>query len=445
MLRISPRTRVPMRYLLINHVPFGRGSTAERYVVGDMWLEDLRAQARAIAEAGMTLIVATPMVEKLEMKGSGSFNLIEITPAEHGFEYRPLPYYITMTQFLKTKSQVIARLAEVMRDVDVVQMGYGGHPVALGEIALPLAEKMGKKTIWVFDGADPFPRLELHAQQQKNPLKRWVQSALVRRFAGTCRSAVKRSDLVFAHNAAVVERFRDVWDDRRCHAFDRSFVTDEILLSDEELAKRQRRLLEADRPLRLVVAGRQIAIKGTDHVLRAMKPARDRGAQIELDVLGEGDDLEQFKALASELALDEVVRFCGTVPYGKPLFEAWANAHVMVITNLTAEISRNVLLSMARGLPLVMYANPGTDELIRTSGAGTLVPTGDVAALSHALERAATDRAALVEMAANGLATARTKTLDATHRKRAQLAASLATRERPATDIAPPLASSAAR
>ena len=417
-----------MRYLLINHVPFGRGSSDGTYVVGDMWLEDLRAQARAIREAGMELVVATPLVEKLENKGSGSFNVVEITPGEHGFEYQPLPFYISMKQFILAKSNVIERLAAVMRDADVVQMGYGGHPIALGEMALPLAAKMKKKVIWVFDGADPFPRLELHAKQQKNPIKRWLQSALVKRFAGTCRNAVKNSDLVFAHNAAVVERFRDVWDERRCHAFDRSFVTDEILLSEAEFAERQRRLLDASQPLRLMAAGRQIAIKATDHVLRAMKQARDRGARIELDVLGEGDDLPKFKSLATELGLDDVVRFLGVVPYGKPLFDAWAAAHVMVITNLTAEISRNVLLSMARGLPLVMYANPGTDELIRSSGAGVLVPTGDVDALARAFEQVASDRAALAQMAAKGLAIARVKTLDATHRQRAHLAASLATR-----------------
>src|SRR5688500_16156500 len=194
-----------MRYLLINHVPFGKGTTGDTFAVGDMWLEDLRAQARAIREAGMELVVATPMVEKLESKGSGSFNIVEITPSEHGFRYEPLPFYISMKQFLLTKSKVIERLAQVMRDADVVQMGYGGHPVALGEIALPLAKRMRKKIIWVFDGADPFPRLELHAKQQRNPVKRWLQTVLVRRFADTCRGAVRFSDLVFAHNAAVVE------------------------------------------------------------------------------------------------------------------------------------------------------------------------------------------------------------------------------------------------
>jgi glycosyltransferase involved in cell wall biosynthesis len=98
---------------------------------------------------------------------------------------------------------------------------------------------------------------------------------------------------------------------------------------------------------------------------------------------------------------------------------------VMVITNLTAEISRNVLLAMARGLPLVMYANPGTDELIRASGAGILVPTGDVDALSKTLEEAARDRERLASMCTAGVSVARKNTLDTTHRRRAELASAL--------------------
>jgi len=413
-----------LNYLLINHVPFGRGTSADNFVVGDMWLEDLRAQARAINEVGMKLLVATPLVDKLQNNISGSFNSIEITPKEHGFEYRPLPHYITFGQFVKTKPRMVAAMLDAIRGADLVQAGYGGHPVALGEIAWPIAAKLNRKRIWVFDGADPFPRLERNASEEKNPIKRFAKKISVRRFQTFCRNAVRDADLVFAHNAAVVARFKDVWNGR-CHQFDRSFVTDATVISDEELSQRQQRLLDPSNPLKLVVAGRQIMIKATDHVLRAMRKAIDRGSKLELEVMGDGDDLPTFKKLTTELNLEDVVRFTGTVPYGKPLFDAWANAHVMVITNLTAEISRNVLLAMARGLPLVMYANAGTDNLLRTSGAGSLVPTGDTDALADAFVHAASDRNALSEMAARGLATARINTLDATHRRRAELAVSL--------------------
>jgi glycosyltransferase involved in cell wall biosynthesis len=394
-------------------------------MVGDMWLEDLRAQAKAIRDAGMELIVTTPLLDTLDSTNSGSFNAVEIRPEDQGFRYEPLPFFISLKQYLQQRAATKKRLEEVIARADIIHCGYGGHPVALGELAWPIARRMGKKTIWIFDGADPFPRMELHVSQQKNPIKRWALGYLLRRFAAVSREAVVSADLVFSHNAATVERYKDIWDARRCFAFDRSFVTDAIVISDAELAERQQRLMDASQPLRLVAAGRQIAIKATDHVLRAMRQAIDRGVKLELNVLGDGEDLDQFKALATELRLNDVVRFGGTVPYGQPLFDIWAQAHVMVITNLTAEISRNVLLAMARGLPLVMYANPGTDELIRQSGAGMLVPRGDVDALSRAFEQAARDRAALAQMCAKGLEVARRNTLDATHRRRAELAAAL--------------------
>src|SRR5437870_3004630 len=75
---IAARSSKLPRYLLINHIPLGRGSTPGTVAIGDMWLEDLRAQSRAIAEVGMKLVVATPLVDKLDLQSSGSFNAVEI-------------------------------------------------------------------------------------------------------------------------------------------------------------------------------------------------------------------------------------------------------------------------------------------------------------------------------------------------------------------------------
>ena len=98
-------------------------------------------------------------------------------------------------------------------------------------------------------------RLELEASRETNPLKRLAKRIATRRKLEFCRDAIQSAELVFAHNAAVVERFSDVWNGR-CHAFDRSFVTDEILISD--LKSQISNLLDTSRPLRLICAGRQI-------------------------------------------------------------------------------------------------------------------------------------------------------------------------------------------
>jgi glycosyltransferase involved in cell wall biosynthesis len=412
-----------MRYLLVNHVPFGRGSTPDRVQVGDLWLEDLRAQQKAIHPYGQ-LLVASPLVDRLDTATSASFNVVEIDLREVGFELIPLPRIVSAAGYLRLRGEMKRRLARAVDSATVVQADSGGHPIALGALVWPIAGRARRRRIWIFDGADPFPRLELAAAVEKNPFKRAGKRLVVSWFDRFCRRAIAEADLVFTHNSSVVERFKSVWN-ARCHAFDRSFVTDENLLSDAKFAEVERRLRDRAGPLRLVVAGRQIMIKGTDQVIAAVALARQRGVECTLDVIGDGEDIERFKTQAREAGLADDVRFLGKIAYGAPLFDAWARAQVMVITNLTAETSRNILLAAARGLPLIMYRNPGADALVEPRGAAWLVPSGDVAALADAFVRAAREREPLVELARQGRQLARDTTLDACHRRRAELAATL--------------------
>jgi gamma-glutamyl:cysteine ligase YbdK (ATP-grasp superfamily) len=63
--------------------------------------------------------------------------------------------------------------------------------------------------------------------------------------------------------------------------------------------------------------------------------------------------------------------------------------------------------------------------LLRDNNAAVIVPKGNVDALANAIAKLSRDRAKLVELAENGLKLASVKTLDATHRRRAELAAGL--------------------
>src|SRR5439155_22265522 len=155
--------------------------------------------------------------------------------------------------------------------------------------------------------------------------------------------------------------------------------------------------------------------------LRAMRSAIDNGAKLHLDVIGDGDELENYKALSTKLGLDAHVRFLGSVPYGKPLFDLWDQEQVMAVTNLTAEFSRNLLLAMARGLPLIMYSNPG-DASLAAKGLTITVPIGDEKKLADALVEADRDSEKLAVIAEKAREHVATNTLDACHRQRATLA-----------------------
>ncbi|HTL28835.1 MAG TPA: glycosyltransferase family 4 protein [Tepidisphaeraceae bacterium] len=410
-----------MKYLLVNHVPLGRGDAPGTYRVGDLWLQDLAAQARAIQSVGGSLTVATPCLDSLDAKSGRGFGSKEIRPQDHGFDYVPLPAYNSLKTYRAVKRQLADDLARAISSATIVQCDYGGYPFSLGQFTWPIAGKAGKKRIWIFDGGDPFPQWRFAANQDKNIVKRQAKLWVIRRFESFLRSAIPEADLVFAHNNSVVTRFKNVWGPH-CHRFDRSFVTDDLLLSQDQIAQRQAVLRDASKPLRMVAAGRQIAIKGTELVLRAMKRAIAGGARLELEVLGDGEELSKYKALATELGLDSAVRFSGTIPYGPRLFDNWATQHVMVITNLTSEFSRNIILGMARGLPLLTYSNPG-DALVEENNAGLVVPMGDIEKLSEAMLEADKNRERLAPLVAKGVDLARERTLDRCHQRRAELAA----------------------
>jgi glycosyltransferase involved in cell wall biosynthesis len=159
-----------------------------------------------------------------------------------------------------------------------------------------------------------------------------------------------------------------------------------------------------------------------------MSIARQRGAQLHLDVYGDGEELPKYRLLADELQLSAEVRFHGAVPYGPQLLAGITAADVMVVTNLVPELSRNLLQAMSRGVPLVAYRNPGHDALLERSGAAILVPSGDIGELANAFVGVTQNREQLTGMAARGLDTARSLTLDACHRKRMELVVSMLSR-----------------
>jgi len=407
-----------MRYLQVIHIPVGRGSAPGRIKVPDLWLADIRPQVRALG-ADARLVIACPLVESLAGK-SAAFNEIEINPEDEGFEHVPLPHYNSMRGYLQNRRAIAQRIAEAMQNCTMLHTGYGGHPVPVGQIAWPIAKKMGRKRLWNFDGADPFPRMQLNIDADTNSIRRFFKRRHYRNFVDFCRQAIVNADLVFAHNQAVVDRFKDVWNER-CFSFDRTFVTDEMLTPPAELERRWAEIEDATRPLRLVVAGRQIKIKGTDQILRAMKFAKEQNVALHLDVWGDGADLPIFQSLTEELGLSDCVRFRGTIAYGPALFAELLKSQVMLVTNLTAEISRNVMISMALGLPLIIYRNPGTDKLVTEHDAGILVDTGNVESLARTLIDVSRDRAKLVRVARNGQRLAEINTLQACHTQRIQL------------------------
>lgn len=409
------------RYLLINHVPFAQGPAPGQFYVSRLWIEDLRAECRALRAVGGRLVVAVPLVPDVSSLGAGGFGVERVDLAREGFDCVPLPRYLSLRAFLGVRKRLAAILSAAMREADMIQCGPGGHPLPLGWDAWDVAGRFRKKRIWVMDGGDASRQWELQARAEPKWWKRRARVAFVRyrrRFEFRC---VATADLVFAHNHSTPQTFARVWGPH-CHVFVRSFVSDEMVLSDADLEARGVRWQDRSRPLRLVVASRLAPIKAVDEVLQALAAARAQGAALLLDIYGDGPERPALEQLTGALALKDAVAFHGAVPYGQAFLRAVQSGDVMVVTNVVPELSRNLLLGMALGLPLVAYRNPAADRLLETSKAARLVPARDVQALAAAFVDLDRRRSELPALARAGRACAAAHTLEACHRARAELA-----------------------
>lgn len=145
-------------------------------------------------------------------------------------------------------------------------------------------------------------------------------------------------------------------------------------------------------PVRFLSMGRLIEKKNFDTTIRALASL----AQLdwEYTIVGEGEELDSWKSLASELRVENRVTFVGytkdTVPYYR------AN-DVFLLPSLWEGFGLVAAEAMGAGMPVLASDVPGLAEVVGKDGkAGQLLPPGKVdvwaAAIRHLIENPADRR-----------------------------------------------------
>lgn len=120
--------------------------------------------------------------------------------------------------------------------------------------------------------------------------------------------------------------------------------------------------------LRLVYLGRFVGWKAIDITLRAVALARGCGADVSLDLLGDGEGRSELEALAADLGIAGHVTFHGFQPQER-CAEVLAGSDALVLNSLRECGGAVVLEAMAMGLPVVASAWGGPlDYLSAESG-----------------------------------------------------------------------------
>lgn len=145
--------------------------------------------------------------------------------------------------------------------------------------------------------------------------------------------------------------------------------------------------MESERP-RAVFVGNLVEWRDFESLLQAMVFLLETVPMFELIIVGDGPARASFEARAKELLPARTIRFAGEVPHADvPSYIAASDLGLLPERVRSLDISPLKLFEyLGCGRPVVAFDVPGLD-IVRTLGAGILVPPGDSRALAAAMAR----------------------------------------------------------
>jgi glycosyltransferase involved in cell wall biosynthesis len=152
------------------------------------------------------------------------------------------------------------------------------------------------------------------------------------------------------------------------------------------------RSLAGHAPLRIVCTGTLHEVKGQTHLLEACAKLRERGRDPRCEFIGGGPDLEDLRAQAEALGIDDLVHFHGSLPRHE-VVNTLHHADVLVAPSVPSRDGRRegipvaLMEGMATGCAVVASRLSGIPELVEDERDGLLVEPGNASELADALER----------------------------------------------------------
>jgi glycosyltransferase involved in cell wall biosynthesis len=149
-----------------------------------------------------------------------------------------------------------------------------------------------------------------------------------------------------------------------------------------ELCFQSRRPRRPADPFNILFVGRLFRPKGVFELLEAFAGMKV-DCPVELRFVGGGPEHAALASRCSDLGLDTKVRFVGEVHDVGPHL-IWSS--VLALPSYSEGIPRAVMEAFCAGVPVIGTSIPGIRALITDGMNGLLVPVGDSASLSRALE-----------------------------------------------------------
>ncbi|NJO92169.1 MAG: glycosyltransferase family 4 protein [Chloroflexia bacterium] len=153
-------------------------------------------------------------------------------------------------------------------------------------------------------------------------------------------------------------------------------------------------------PLKIICPARLIKRKGQDILIRAIGKLREKGIIFQCDLIGDGDEKENYLKLANETGVKDLINFRSYIPREK-MPRTYQSSDIFILPSYNEGMSNALLEAMACGLPVVVTDVGGTFELVKDEENGYIFAPGNIEELIAILEKMSKEPERLYEMGRN--------------------------------------------
>lgn len=302
---------------------------------------------------------------------------------------------------------IFPRLLREVREAAVVHSGVAGWPIPLGWMAAPLARAFGKPLVLIVESS--FWRVP--SGGKAGMLARgnaWVGEAMAR----WCMRMADYAAYTQPDYARTLPAPR-----ARAGGLVQASWIDAADCLDDAVAEQAWKTRCARTPA-FLYASRLVPEKGAEVVAGALAILAERGAEIMLDVIGEGPSRDRIARAAETEWGRAHVRLLAPRPYDRRFLSFVGEYHALVVPGLSDEQPRIVYDGCSQAVPTIGSDLAGMRACVVDGVTGLLVASGDAAALAGAIMAAAADPGTLRGWGMTALARARTLTHDGLHADR---------------------------
>jgi glycosyltransferase involved in cell wall biosynthesis len=395
---------INQRYLLVSGIACYRDAEGHR-CFDELWHKDLIEHFQYLKN--FTLLCPcnykSPPSNWIKIdeidSGFSTIKFIDIPVSSHWLEaVRNLP----LTAFV---------IWDAVKQSDIVHAGIVGFPFPLGWVVPPAVYYWKKFYIIVVESA-PW---RLHPGRSAS-LKNRLRATIFEWMGRWCLTQANLS--VFTQ-----EEYRNSFlsqNNEKGYVIPASWIDDRNIITNETANQWWNNKSEA-RSLKIMFAGRLTASKGILILLDALRDLDQKNVPIQLDILGQGELLDECKNVKNILHNSVQINLLGTIPYGSPFFERMQQYHAVVVPSLSEEQPRIVFDAYSQALPVVASDTPGLRSCVSHKSTGVLVKPNNAIALANSLHYLLQNLDQLRGMGLEALEVARQMSHKTMHQKRWQL------------------------